>query len=164
MITMFLSISLLFNVSNIVTIHGDTIVKKFPKELNGTWYTYYDKGLKHKLVINAKKMEFHPYVNHVLYTNNPYKSPKTKSQKKYFNKTKNWTYAYSFNQKHYRWYTFYMWQYFAGNRVSYNVHKFNGHKVLSIADESSVDAHYYKSKSLAKKMGHKKYHGFDYTI
>ncbi|UQS84643.1 hypothetical protein MOO46_05180 [Apilactobacillus apisilvae] len=141
-------------------------LNKFPNEIKGTWYTYTnDSGLsKHKkiekMVVNKKTFNFHPYRKHDVIEG----ANLTKKQENELNKTSRWSYAMEFNYKGHKWFNFMGWQQGAGDGSFFNIHNFDGHKVLMSAGGAgiSVDGQYYKSKTLAKKFSNKRFKGFNY--
>ncbi|MFC6274704.1 hypothetical protein ACFQET_04150 [Levilactobacillus tangyuanensis] len=128
---------------------------KLPKSMTGTWYAYtnfgYGKKKVYKIHVNNKNLR--KYKKHQIYYGK--KAEKT---------SKYWTATQTGKLHGYRWIHTYGWQQSAGAGSYYNLHKFGKHKVLTIAGgaDGAVDAHYYRSKSVAKKMGTKRYPKFVY--
>ncbi|KRN02744.1 hypothetical protein FD13_GL001463 [Levilactobacillus senmaizukei DSM 21775 = NBRC 103853] len=128
---------------------------KMPKSMTGTWYTYtnygYGKKKVYKTHINNKNLR--KYKKHKIYYG-------TKAMKT----SKYWTATQTGKIHGYRWIHIYGWQQSAGDGDYLNVHKFGKHKVLTVAGgaDVSVESHYYRSKSVAKKMGNKHYPKFAY--
>ncbi|MCL0330788.1 hypothetical protein [Apilactobacillus xinyiensis] len=169
MLLFLLSLFLFLNINNKQANAGawsNHYLKKFPKSIRGTWYTYtnfgYGKKKIYKLKANAKKLHFHPYVKHNIGAGALPKA--TKKEKRYFNKTIYWTYCDVFKFQGRKWFNFMGWQQDAGDGDNYNISKLKGHRVLTLAGGAGnwVSAHYYKSRQLAKKMGEKHYQGFIY--
>ena len=121
----------------------------------GKWYAYtnfgYGKKKIYKLHLSNKHLR--KYKKHKIYYGK--KAAKT---------SKYWTATQTGKYHGYRWIHTYGWQQTAGDGDYFNLHKFGKHKVLTLANGAGiwVSAHYYRSKSVAKKMGTKHYHKFAY--
>lgn len=126
-----------------------------PKGMLGTWYTYTNYGYGKKKI----------YKMHVTNKNlRKYKKHKIYSGKKAEKTSKYWTATQTGKIHGYRWIHTYGWQQSAGDGDYFNLHKFGKHKVLTDGGGADlrVSAHYYRSKSVAKKMGTKHYPKFIY--
>ncbi len=132
--------------------------RSLPKGMVGTWYTYTNFGYGKKKIykIHMSNKNLRKYKKHkVYYGDEAAKAAKT---------AKYWTATKTSKFHGYYWIHEYGWQQSAGAGEYYNLHKFGKHNVLTIADGAGVwvSAHYYRSKAVAKKMGHKRYAGFQY--
>lgn len=150
-----------------VNASGINYAKSFPKELNGKWYAYtnfgYGKKKIYKENISSKRFGFLPIPvpKHQIYLI----GKKALSHNPHKHTIGNWSYFRIFNIYGYKWFNLMGWYQNAGDGTYFNVSNFHGNKVLTEAEGADclVDAHYYKSKSLAKKMGQKKYPKFHYS-
>lgn len=128
---------------------------RLPKGMLGKWYTYTNFGYGKKKI----------YKIHLTNKNlRKYKKHKVYNGKKALKTSKYWTATQIGKYHGYRWIHTYGWQQSAGDGDYYNLHKFGKHKVLTAAGGARiwVSAHYYRSKSVAKKMGTKHYRKFIY--
>jgi len=129
-----------------------------PKSMLGKWYTYtnYGYGKKKVYKIHLTNKNLRKYKKHKVYYG--------KQAKKALKTSKYWTATQTGKIHGYRWIHTYGWQQSAGAGDYLNLHKFGKHKVLTLAGGADIwaSAHYYRSKSVAKKMGTKRYPKFLY--
>lgn len=127
-----------------------------PKGMLGNWYAYtnYGYGKKKIYKIHISNKNLRKYKKHKIYYG-----------KKALKTSKYWTATQTSKIHGYSWIHIYGWQQSAGAGDYYNLHTFGKHKVFTIAGGATVlvDAHYYRSKSIAKKMGNKHYPKFAYS-
>lgn len=129
---------------------------RLPKGMVGKWYAYTNFGYGKKKVytVNLTNKNLRKYKKHKVYNG-----------KKALKTSKYWTATQTGKIHGYRWIHTYGWQQSAGAGDYYNLHKFGKHQVLTIAEGAGVwdSTHYYRSKSVAKKMGTKHYPKFIYN-
>lgn len=130
--------------------------RSLPKKMLGTWYTYtnfgYGKKKFYKIHLSNKNLRKNK--KHKIYVG-----------KKALKTSKYWTAIKTRKIHGYHWIWVYGWQQSAGAGTYYNLHKFGKHRVLTTADGAGVwsSTHYYRHKSVAKKLTNKHYRGFVYN-
>ncbi|WP_214464505.1 hypothetical protein [Levilactobacillus brevis] len=128
---------------------------KLPKAILGNWYAYTNFGYGKKKIykIHISNNNLRKYKKHKIYVGS--KALKT---------SKYWTATQTGKIHGYTWIHTFGWQQSAGDGDYYNLHKFGKHQVLTLAGGAGVwvEGHYYKNKSVAKKMGQHHYPKFSY--
>ena len=161
--------------ANAKTHHKVKHVLTFPKNMRGTWYTrtnFYGKYRSKMVITKHSAKVTYTYEGNTVRYKQTLRKPLTKKKANSIGPDEYSKYANYFVGKyvhylHYKWLEMDMLVLFGDNAPQFlNVHKFNGHEVLTTgAGGPPVQSyHYFRTDKLAKKYAHKKFPHFKYRL